>query len=122
MEALNKPGLGRREFIGAAAAALFAGVVVQIVGCDDSTSSGGDLPAGAVAAQVSTVNGHTHSGYITKAMLDANADAVITVSGAGHSHDVNLTAAQVAEIKAGQHVMGIDTTVTNNHKHGVMFN
>jgi hypothetical protein len=35
MEKQIKPEMGRRQFLGAAATALFAGVVVQILGCEE---------------------------------------------------------------------------------------
>jgi hypothetical protein len=118
----DKMTMGRREFLGAAAAALFAGVTVQILGCDDGTTSDGNLPAGAIKAYTDTVNGHTHSGFITKVQLDAAADdTVVEVSGSGHTHTVTLTGAEVLSIKAGTHIMR-PSSVTGGHQHQVMFN
>jgi hypothetical protein len=123
----NRPsnGLGRREFLGAAAAALFAGVVIQITGCssDDNpaSSQGGN---GDVTGFISENHPSPHKAVITKAMVDAGGAIDLDITGsAGHSHTVSLTADQMALIKSKLHVM-LDSSAggSDSHKHMVMFN
>jgi hypothetical protein len=122
-ETQDSRAMGRREFIGAAAAALFAGVAVQIVGCGGTDDDdGGTVNPGDIKANVATVNSHTHTAIITKAKLDAGADTTVELQTAsGHEHTVSLTAAEVVSIKAGGHVMK-DSSTTGSHAHSVMFN
>jgi hypothetical protein len=92
-------GMGRREFIGAAAAALFAGVVITMTGCDKDDATGpGD---GGKAGLVEKTNGHNHDVKITKAQIDAGGAVTLTLTGNGHTHDLKLTAEEVANIKSG---------------------
>jgi hypothetical protein len=121
----NRPlaGVGRREFIGAAAAALFAGVVIQITGCSDedpaSSQGGGD-----VTGYIEGNHPAPHRAVITKAVVDAGGALDLDIQGlADHSHTVSLTAVQMATIKAKQHVM-LDSSSggSDSHVHMVMFN
>jgi hypothetical protein len=60
METKGRSGFGRREFIGAAAAALFAGVVVQITGCGGTDDGGNQAPQnGDVTGAISTIRRRT---------------------------------------------------------------
>lgn len=120
MEKLQSNGMGRRKFIGAAAAALFAGVVITVTGCDE------DDPAGPVngdrAGTVDSANSHTHSVKITKAQIDASGDVTLTFSTtSGHSHDLVVSAADVAKLKAGGQVHALPSTTTSGHLHTVHF-
>ena len=114
----------RREFIGAAAAALFAGVLIQITGCttDDKTESN-HVPAGSVVGFISDNHADTpHKAVITKAQLDAGGGITLDIQGAApHTHTLTLSADEMATIKAGNHVMGT-TTTTEKHSHTVMLN
>jgi hypothetical protein len=118
MEIKEKTGIGRREFIGTAAAALFAGVLIQVTGCssDDSVS----VQEGDVAGSVS--DNHGHSAVITKASIDAGGTLTLDIKGsAGHTHTLTLTAEDMAKIKAKTHVMNSSST-SGGHAHSVMFN
>jgi hypothetical protein len=121
MEKQEQGGFGRREFLGAAAAALFAGVVIQITGCStDSGSSGPTLEAG--DKQGSILDNHGHKAIIKKAQLDAGGAVTLDIQGsADHTHNLELTADDMATLKAGQHVMKA-TSTTNSHSHIIMFN
>lgn len=110
-------GMGRREFVGAAAAALFAGVSITLVGCSE------DEPTAPAKGDVAgTINGnHGHSVTITKVQIEAGAGVTLTLSGGGHPHNITLTAEQVALVKSGAGVHDGVTTSTNGHTHSVMF-
>lgn len=123
---LTRTGQGRRAFIGAAAAALFAGVAIQITGC--STEDKED--PGSAGANTGVVFGNhptPHKAVITKAQLDAGGGVTLDIQGSSdHGHSVTLNAEQVAAIKAGAHAMTSSTTYTpsggTGHAHEVMFN
>jgi hypothetical protein len=119
----RESGFGRREFIGAAAAALFAGVVIQITGCgeDSATSSGG---AGDIVGSISDNHPTPHSAVVTKAQIDAGGDVTLDIQGAAnHNHTVSLPAANMATLKAKGHVMVTSSDGgTETHSHIIMFN
>lgn len=119
MDTKVKHGIGRREFLGAAAAALFAGVAIQITGCtteSDSPSAQAGDETGSIAEN------HGHSAVITKVTLDAGGTVTLDIKGsADHTHSLELTADDVAKIKANTHVMK-PSTVTGGHQHTIMFN
>lgn len=119
MERSQNEGMGRREFIGAAAAALFAGVVITVTGCSEDDPAG---PAADGSVSGTIANNHGHSVTLTKAQIDAGAAVTLTFSGGGHTHTVSLTAEQVALVKSGAGVhTGLASSTTNDHSHGVMF-
>ena len=125
-EALTQDGQGRRTFIGAAAAALFAGIAIQITGCstDDKEDPGA---GGAKTGDVLSNHAAPHKAVITKAQLDAGGGVTLDIQGSSdHSHSVTLTADQVATIKSGEHAMTSSTSGAAPggiaHAHEVMFN
>lgn len=114
-----KDGFGRRQFIGAAAAALLAGVVIQITGCstDDKEDTGG-----VKTAVVSSNHAAPHKAIITKAQLDAGGGLTLDIKGSSdHAHTVVFSAEQVLAIKAGTHIMKLSSE-DFSHTHQVMFN
>lgn len=113
-------GMGRREFIGAAAAALFAGVAITLTGCDEEDKA--TTPTdGSKAGDVNTVSGHRHSVTITKAQLDAAAAVTLTLStDSGHNHTVSLTADQVTALKGGT-MINVASSENSGHTHTVHF-
>jgi hypothetical protein len=126
---LTEAGQGRRTFIGAAAAALLAGAVIQITGCSsDDKGTGNPNPGdGSKAGAVLENHASPHKAVITKAQLDAGGGLTLDIQGlSGHSHSITLNADQVATIKAGEHAMTSSTTYTppggTGHGHVVMFN
>lgn len=116
METSGKNAMGRREFIGAAAA-VFAGVVITVTGCseDEPTGSGNGGKQALVESGGSPA--HNHSGTVTKAELDAGVAMILTVSGNGHTHEVPLSAQDIANIKSGVGVHGRQSESTNEHTH-----
>ncbi len=123
---LTHAGQGRRIFIGAAAAALFAGVAIQITGCStddkEEPAASGDKPGIVLGNHPAP-----HKAVITKAQFDAGGAVTLDIQGASdHTHSVAFNADQVALIKAGQHAMTSSTTYTpsggTGHAHEVMFN
>lgn len=120
METAGTNGMGRREFIGAAAAALFAGVAITITGCDEE-----DKPTtpsdGSKAGDVQEAGGHKHSVTVTKVQLDAGNAVTLTLTGNGHEHTVDLTADQVKGLKAGTAHLTLASSSTNGHTHTVHF-
>lgn len=119
MEKTQSTGMGRRKFIGSAAAALFAGFVITATGC------GEDEPAGPTEGgrngTVDPTNSHTHSVKITQAEIDTAGDITLTLSGAGHTHGLKLTAAQVATLKTGGQLHGLTSETGSGHTHSVHF-
>jgi hypothetical protein len=117
-ETREPQGMARRTFIGAAAAALFAGVSLTLFGCgeDDATGPGDGSVAGVIGEN------HGHSVSISKAQIDEGAGVTLDLTtGNGHTHQVILTTDQVALIKSGAGVHNAVTTTTNSHTHTVMF-
>ncbi|GEM_PF-1655260 len=120
----NRSGIGRREFLGTAAAALFAGVLFQITGCTtDDKASNTPPPAGSVSGSIAENHADTpHQAFITKAQLDAGGAVTLNIQGAApHNHQVSLTADQMVSIKAGTMVM-VTSSTAESHSHVVMFN
>lgn len=120
MEKSQSIGMGRRKFIGAAAAALFAGVVISVTGCSEDEPAG--PAAGDMVGTVDAFNGHSHSVKITKAEIDAAGDITLTLTATGgHTHDLKLTAAQVATLKSGGELHGLKSEIGSGHQHSVHF-
>jgi hypothetical protein len=124
MDSHEQIGIGRRTFIGSAAAALFAGVLIQITGC--TTDDKEDAPSGSLTGSIA--GNHGHSAVITKAILDAGGAVVLDIRGsAGHTHTVSLSADEMVTLKAKGHVMTdtsirSESTADDKHTHMVMFN
>lgn len=126
---LSPVGRGRRTFIGAAAAALFAGVAIQITGCstDDKGDAGNPSASGDKSGVVTGNHPAPHKAVITKAQLDADGSVTLDIQGdSDHTHSVTFNADQVATIKSGGHAMTSSTVHTPpggiGHAHQVMFN
>lgn len=118
----EKAQMGRREFIGAAAVALFAGIAIQIAGCgsNDNGTGGGTIANGDVSGSIS--GNHGHVATVTKAQLDAGGAVNLDIRGtADHTHIVALTAQDLASIKVGTQVVATSST-TSSHNHTITFN
>jgi hypothetical protein len=121
-------GISRREFTLESCMAILAGAAITIVGsgCGSSNSSptgpsgGTGTGSGDKAGVIS--NNHGHTATITAAELMAgNAVNVQLTLGSGHTHQLALTANQVAAVAANQKVSG-ESTTDNGHSHTVTFN
>jgi hypothetical protein len=116
MESLSNEGMGRREFIGKAASALFSGMAVQILGCDALNNN----PAGEISGQIS--DNHGHIAVITKVQLDGGWAITLNIQGsADHDHTVDLIRQDMADIKSGMRASRYSST-NSGHNHLVTFN
>ena len=117
---------GRRAFLGAAAAALFAGISVTLLGCDDDKGTGapaansGDMTGQFLTGGNAAAN-HGHAAVITKAQLQAGGAVTLDIRGSsGHTHSISLTAEEMASLKAGS-MVNKDSSSEPGHFHTVMF-
>ena len=123
------PGLDRREFTLRSALALLGGVTITISpGCGGGgggSGSGGspnapNPPAGADTA-ASIANNHGHQASITSAQLAAGSTLVLNIQGAAdHAHMVELTAADLVQIRS-QQTVSKECSSTSAHTHMVTF-
>ena len=112
--------LTRREVTGESALSMLAGVTITITGCDDDPAPGPTV-TGKIGT-VSTSAGHTHGGAeITGAQLTAGNAITLTLTGAGHTHTVSLSQAELAQISAGTQVSK-ESSLDQAHTHTVTFN
>lgn len=110
----------RREFLGAAAAALFAGVAIAILGCNEDKGSGPEPEPGDISGAIS--GNHGHSAIVTKAQIDAGGAVTLHIQGgAGHDHTVSLTAEDMAALKTSGGSVTKTSSTTNSHSHSVKF-
>jgi len=126
----EKKTLDRREFTVASAMAVLSGVAITISACGGSSSSGSNpmtpstpAPPGA-PGDVNGVVGsnHGHAAVITSAQLTAGGDLSLDITGSGnHPHTVEVSAADLVTIAAGQKVTRGSST-NNGHSHSVTFN
>jgi|MudIll2142460700_1097286.scaffolds.fasta_scaffold282739_2 hypothetical protein len=125
--------MDRREFGREAALALLGGATITLYGCGGGGSSysspvAPSTPApssgtgGAGEAMGSISSNHGHAAVITGAQLTAGNGLRLDIRGqADHSHSVDLSAAQVAQVRGSTRV-SIDSTDTQGHQHAVVFN
>jgi hypothetical protein len=118
---IRDPMLDRREFTLAAILAMLSGVTITISGCGGSSSPGSPTPtsSGDKMGQISANHGHTV--VITSAQLTAGGAVVVSLQGGGHTHSVELTAAEVVQIRDGQRVAK-ESSSSSSHTHTVTFN
>jgi hypothetical protein len=115
---------GRREFTLAAMLAMLSGVTITISGCGGSSSSSPTPqattpPAGDKTATISANHGHV--AVITSAKLTAGNALVLDIQGsATHNHTVELSAAEVVQIRDGARVA--KESSATDHRHTVTFN
>jgi hypothetical protein len=124
-------GFTRREFSLEAILAILSGVAITITGCGggDYGSSPSQPPAttpppatgGGDKTGVISAN-HGHSAVVTAAQLSAGGGVNLDIQGmATHSHNVSLSADQVASIAANQRV-SVSSSTNDSHDHQVTFN
>jgi hypothetical protein len=130
----NTRQLDRREFGREAALALLGGAVVTLSAC---SGGGGGSPAsptapstpapatsasGAGDSMASISANHGHQAVITGAQLTAGNGLRVDIRGsADHTHSVELSAAQVVQVRGGGRV-AVGSTSTDAHTHAVVFN
>jgi hypothetical protein len=116
--------LTRREFTVESALAMLAGVTITITGCgdDDEPTTNPTPPATDKTATVSTDAGHSHTAVVTAAQLTAGNAISVTLTGAAtHTHTVDLSQAELTQIRGGTRVQKT-STIDNAHSHTVTFN
>jgi hypothetical protein len=119
----DENNLNRRQFLGAAAAALFAGVTITVLGCGED--SGTDAPTGSGDLQGEIANNHPspHKAVLTKAQIDAGGAVTLHIQGlSGHDHVLELTADDFATLKkSGMITVNSAAGGSDGHTHSVMF-
>lgn len=126
--------LDRREFGREAALALLGGAVVTLSAC---SGGGGGSPASPTApstpAPAASASGagdsaasisanHGHQAVITGAQLTAGNGLRVDIRGqADHSHSIELSDAQVVQVRGGSRV-SVASTDGQGHTHAVVFN
>lgn len=114
-------GLNRKQFLGAVGS---GSVVLWLQACGGGGSGYGD-DGGGGGAQSCGASGtaieanHGHSLTIPEADLSSSTDKTYNIMGsASHDHTVTFSAAQLAQLKAGQSVV-VTSSVTSSHQHQV---
>ena len=116
---------GRREFTVASVMAMLSGVVITISGCGSSSTP--STPSTPAPSPVSDATGtisanHGHSAVITSARLTAGNAVSLDITGtSSHLHTVELSAAEIVQIRGGTRTAK-DSTTNNGHAHTVTFN
>jgi hypothetical protein len=122
--------LDRRQFSLAAALAVLSGVAITI--SSSSCSSGSSMPTtpnptptpgGTPGDKTGVIsNNHGHVAVITGAQLTAANALQLDIRGtASHTHNVSLSAAEIASIAANQRIAKESSTEAS-HSHTVTFN
>lgn len=113
--------LSRRSFLRLALLPLAASALAacRIADADDPEPAPPPVDGDAVGF---VYDNHVHDAVLPKAALEAGAAASLHIQGRSqHDHVIELTAAQIADIRAGREVW-IRSTVDWGHFHDVVFN
>jgi hypothetical protein len=114
----------RREFTVAALLAMLGGVSISISGCGKASPSSPSVPSTTqpVADKSGTISGnHGHVAVITSAQLTAANTLALSLQGtASHNHMLELTAAELVQIRDGR-TLAKECSGTS-HTHMVTFN
>lgn len=117
--------LTRREFTAEAVLAMLSGVTVTVVGCG---GGGGVTGASAVPPKEAMITAnHGHQGSVSGAQLSAGNAVVVDIRGTSdHTHQVELTSAEVRQIASGARVAkGSSRSFASDvgtHEHTCIFN
>lgn len=116
-------GIDRREFTLRSLLAMLGGVTITISGCGGGGSPTQPNPQPSSGDKVGNVSvNHGHTAIIRAAELSAGGALTLAIRGtADHPHTVQLSAADVAAIAAGQRV-GRASSEDDFHTHTVTFN
>jgi hypothetical protein len=112
----------RREFTLAAMLAMLGGVSITISGCSKASSFTAPSAAPPVADKTGTISAnHGHLAVVTSGQLTAANTLALSLQGtASHNHTLELSAAEVAQIRDGGTVTKECSGTT--HTHMVTFN
>lgn len=112
--------LSRQEFLRGALAAAGSAIALagSSAGCGgDDDGGGGGNGGGACSSTIDANHGHTLS--VSQADVDAGQPKTYSIKGSSaHDHQVSLTAAHFADLKAGKQVF-VTSTTTTAHEHNV---
>jgi hypothetical protein len=113
---------GRREFTLGALLAMLSGVSITISGCGGSSSPSTPTTTQPAADKNGTISAnHGHVAVITSAQLTSANALVLNIQGtATHNHTVELSAAEVVQIRDGTRVA--KESSSTGHTHTVTFN
>lgn len=115
--------MDRRRFIRFAASGVALGALAALQGCSGSSS----IPTTTATTTTFTdKNGnisvnHGHAVTLTVAQQQAAAAVTLTLTGGTHTHQLGLSAANVATVAAGTR-LSIESSVDVGHSHTVTFN
>ena len=100
--------------------AMLAGVTVTMTGCGSESLVAPEAPP---SVKLGTVgNNHGHAVLITSAQQLAGGAVSLSIQGdSSHDHTLELTAAEVATIRAGQRLEK-NCVLSRGHMHSVAFN
>ena len=117
--------IGRREFTEKTLLVLLSGIAVTVSACGGGGDSGSPTSPSAPAPgdETGTVSAnHGHVATVTAAQLAGGAAVTLQIRGsASHPHSVDLSAAEVQSIAAGQQVSQFSSN-EDGHAHSVTFN
>jgi len=117
----DEQALGRREFTTTSILAMLGGVAITISGCSDDKPTQPSQPAAEDKTGTISAN-HGHVAVVTAAQQTTGAAVTLSIQGtAAHTHTVDVTVAELVNIRAGQRVAK-DSSSTNSHTHTVTFN
>lgn len=111
--------IGRREFTLQSAMAILAGVVITVEGCGSKSPS---TPTPVVNDVTGVISGnHGHTARITAGQITAANTIALDIRGdAAHPHMVEVTQAELTNLRNKQAVTKSSST-DNNHQHSVTF-
>jgi hypothetical protein len=125
IEHVAKENLDRREFALRSIMAMLSGVAITISGCGGGGGGSPTQPNPQPSSgdKIGTISAdHGHRAVIEAAKLSAGGAVTLDIRGsADHPHTLQLTAAEVASIAAGQRV-GKASSEDDFHTHTVTFN
>ena len=112
----------RREFTLAAMLAMLGGVSITISGCGKASSPAGPSAAPPVEDKGGAIaNNHGHVAVVTAGQLTAANTLALSIQGtSSHNHVLELSAAEVAQIRDGQTL--VKECSRTSHGHMVTFN
>jgi hypothetical protein len=121
-----REGLDRREFTLRSVMAVLSGVAISISGCGGGGGGSPTTPNNPPPASGDRIGSisadHGHRAVITAAELSAANAVTLQIRGSSdHPHTLQLSAAEVASIAAGQRV-GKASSEDDFHTHTVTFN
>jgi hypothetical protein len=122
--------LGRRKFNVMAALAVLSGVAITVTGCggSDPDSDGPTSPPQPGVDRVGAISAnHGHSARVTGAQLTAGNTLMVDIQGgADHRHTVELSEADIEQIRSGRQVAKESSpgqsSTEPSHRHTVTFN